>query len=165
MNKEKIQYKNTEKFTTEVIDEVLEVKRNYGLTADSLLKKASKKSSSLYEFFDWDNSSAGEKWRLHQARGIINEIKIIIGDKEQFAFEIIKLNIVDSTNVKSNNKASSREYKSIVEIMNNDDYRRQLIKKALAEAKYWKERHYELQELKSIFIAISEEDKKWQQKQ
>jgi len=39
MNKEKIQYKNTEKFTQEVIDEVLEVQKTYGLTPENLLKK------------------------------------------------------------------------------------------------------------------------------
>ena len=52
MKQKEIQYKNTEKFTPEVISEVLEVKDTYGLTAENLLRKASKKSSSLYEFFD-----------------------------------------------------------------------------------------------------------------
>jgi len=159
---EKIQYKNTEKFTTEVIDEVKEVQRKYGLTADSLLKKASKKSSSLYEFFDWDDSSAGEKWRLQQARGIINEIKIIVEDKELYAFENVNISVSNSSNAKSKNKSNSREYKTIVEIMNNPVYRKQLIQRALSEAKYWKERHSELKELNSIFISIDEQDKKWQ---
>lgn len=167
MNKEKIQYKNTEKFTTEVIDEVLEVQKTYGLTAANLLKKASKKSSSLYEFFDWDNSSAGEKWRLQQARGIINEIKIIVEDKEMYAFENVNISVEDKSKTQPNikSKFSSREYKPIVEIMNNNDYRRQLIQRALAEAKYWKERHSELKELNSIFVSISEGEKKWQRKQ
>ena len=160
---EKIQYKNTEKFTSEVIDEVLAVQENYGLTADSLLKKASKKSSSLYEFFDWDNSSAGEKWRLQQARGIINEIKVIVEDKEMYAFENVNISVENNSNTKKN--LSSREYKPIVEIMNNNNYRKQLIQRALAEARYWKERHSELKELNSIFSFIDEESEKWQKKQ
>jgi len=163
MNKEKIQYKNTEKFTAEVIDEVLEVQTKYGLTADSLLKKASKKSSSLYEFFDWDNSSAGDKWRLQQARTLINEIKVIVEDKEMYAFENIKVTIDKKTNVSDWIKKgnSSREYKPIVEIMDNVNYRQQLIQRALSEAKYWRERHLELVELKSIFCSIDVESKKW----
>ena len=112
-----MQYKNTEKFTTEVIDEVLEVQRNYGLTAENLLKKASKKSSSLYEFFDWDNSSAGDKWRLNQARQLINEIKIVVEDKEMYAFENVNITVEDKKDSKI--KISSREYKPIVEVMNN----------------------------------------------
>ena len=166
MNKEKIQYKNTEKFTQEVIDEVLEVQKAYGLTADSLLKKASKKSSSLYEFFDWDNSSAGDKWRLAQARCFINEIKIVVEDKEIYAFENVVISVEDKSITQPNNKGkfSSREYKPIVEIMNNEDYKTQLIQRALSEVKYWKERHSKLIELNPIFISISEEDKKWQKK-
>ena len=160
MNKEKIQYKNTEKFTTDVIDEVLEVQTKYGLTADSLLKKASKKSSSLYEFFDWDNSSAGDKWRLQQARTLINEIKIIVEDKEIYAFENVNISIANKED-SVKNKFSSREYKPIVEIMDNADFKQQLIQRALAEAKYWKERHSELVELNSIFCSIDEESKKW----
>lgn len=156
MNKEKIQYKNTERFTPEVIDEVLEVQKTYGLTADNLLKKASKKSSSLYEFFDWDNSSAGDKWRLQQARLLINEIKIVVEDKEMYAFENVNVTVEENT------KFNSREYKPIVEIMNNEDYRKQLIQKALSEIGYWQERHSDLTELNPIFIAVKEIKTKWQ---
>jgi len=163
MNKEKIQYKNTEKFTPEVISEVLEVKETYGLTAENLLRKASKKSSSLYEFFDWDNSSAGEKWRLHQARMIINEVKIVVDNKEYFAFENVNVNIDEES--ESNKKTfSQREYVTKLEVMNNEDYRKQLIHRALSEATYWKEKHAELIELNPIFISIDTEYKKWQNK-
>jgi len=162
MNKEKIQYKNTEKFTPEVIGEVLEVQKTYGLTAENILRKASKKSSSLYEFFDWDNSSAGEKWRLQQARGLINEIKIVVEDKEMYAFESVNVIVEDSkVSNKKNSKFGIREYKPIIEIMNNEDYRNQLIHRALMEANYWKERHTELVELNPIFISIDKENKKW----
>jgi hypothetical protein len=165
MNKEKIQYKNTEKFTPEVISEVLEVQETYGLTAENILRKASKKSSSLYEFFDWDNSSAGEKWRLSQARNLINEIKIIVEDKEMYAFENVRVIVEEPKNITSNiSKFGNREYMPIIEIMNNEDYRTQLIQRALSEANYWKERHKELKELGSIFISIETENKKWQNK-
>ena len=165
MNQEKIQYKNTEKFTPEVIDEILEVKDTYGLTAENILRKASKKSSLLYEFFDWDNSLAGEKWRLQQARSLINEIKIIVEDKELYAFENVNVTVKDEkTQKKSLSKFGSREYKTIIEVMNNEDYRNQLIHRALAEATYWKLRHAELIELNPIFISIETEKKKWQNK-
>ena len=166
MNKtEKIQYKNTEKFTAEVISEVLEVKNTYGLTAENILRKASKKSSSLYEFFDWDDSSAGEKWRLNQARSLINEIKIVVDNKEIYAFENVNVSVQESdVRTNSPSKFGNREYKTIIEIMNNEDYRNQLIHRALTEATYWKERHEELIELNPIFITIETENKKWQSK-
>lgn len=162
MKTEKIQYKNTEKFTPEVIEEVLEVQKKFGLTAENLLKKASKKSSSLYEFFDWDNSFAGEKWRLQQARGVINEIKIIVEDKEIYAFESVRIEIEDKKPKNPITKGfNTREYMPIIEIMNNEEYRKQLVQRALAEAVYWKTRHSELIELSPIFSLISETSKKW----
>jgi len=158
-----MQYKNTEKFTTEVIDEVIEVQKNYGLTAENLLKKASKKSSSLYEFFDWDNSSAGEKWRLTQARQLINEIKVIVNDKEIYAFENVNISVEDKVDTKTKT-SSSREYVPIVEVMSNEYFKQQIIQRALSEARYWKQRHLELVELKSIFDTIDDESEKWQPK-
>lgn len=165
MKQEKIQYKHTEKFTPEVIDEVLEVKDTYGLTAENVLRKASKKSSALYEFFDWNDSSAGEKWRLQQARSLINEIKIVVEDKVLYAFESVNVFVDDKKDSnKKPSKFGDREYKNIVEIMDNEDYRGQLIHRALAEVSYWKERHEELTELSSIFDTVETEKKKWQNK-
>jgi len=165
MKTKKIQYKNTEKFTPEVIDEVLEVQNKFGLTAENLLKNASRKSSSLYGFFDWDDSSAGTKWRLSQARQLINEIKVIVEDKEIYAFENVRVEIEDIKQSKSVKKnINNREYLPIVDVMNKEEYRTQLVKRALAEANYWKERHSELVELKPIFSLIEETDKKWQNK-
>jgi len=165
MKTEKIQYKNTEKFTPEVIEEVLEVQQKFGLTAESLLKKASKKSSSLYEFFDWDNNSAGEKWRLQQARQLINEIKIVVEDKELYAFESVTISIEDMKTPNNVKKGlSQREYKPIIEIMNNEEYRNQLINRALLEATYWKEKHSQLLELTPVFSAIDETKEEWQNK-
>ena len=165
MKQEKIQYKNTEKFTPEVIEEILEVKDKFGLTAENLLKNASKKSSLLYEFFDWDNSYAGEKWRLQQARSVINEVKIIVEDKELYAFENVRIEVEDLKPTTSVKKAiNNREYKTIIEIMNKEEYKVQLIQRALAEAVYWKERHSELIELSFIFSLIGETNKKWQNK-
>lgn len=165
MKEEKIQYKNTEKFTPEVIEEVMDVKTKYGLTAETLLKTARRKSSLLYGFFDWDDSSAGEKWRLQQARGFINEIKIVVEDKELYAFESVTVSVEDENPKSSVKKATTqREYKSIVEIMSKEEYRVQLVQRALAEATYWKERHFELNELQSIFSLIDKTNEEWQNK-
>jgi len=88
----KMEYKITEKFTPEVIDEIIEIQKEKGLTAETILDEAKKKSSPLHNFFDWDNTTAGEKWRLQQARILINEVKIIVNSKEMYAFENVRRN-------------------------------------------------------------------------
>jgi len=164
----KTQYKNTPKFTSEVIEEIVEVQEQQGLTPENLLRKASKKSSNLYGFFDWDNSQAGEKWRIQQARLLINEVKVIVEDKEMFAFENISIEVCaddeDGEKEEDSKIVSSREYKPIVEIMNKKEYRNQLIERALSEAMYWKDRHQELIELNPIFCSIDKIKTKWQKK-
>jgi len=159
----KIEYKETKKISKEVIDEILIVKEKKGLTAENLLNSARKKSSSLNKLFDWDDSTAAENWRMQQARQIINEVKIIVEDKELFAFENIRIS-VDEQSGESIEK-SKRVYEGIVEIMNDKEKRSQLILRALQEAKYWKERHSQFVELKTVFESIDREEKIWQKKQ
>jgi hypothetical protein len=46
------------------------------LTAEIVVEEARAKDSPLHEYFDWNNKEAGEKWRLHQARLLIVNVKI-----------------------------------------------------------------------------------------
>lgn len=159
----KEKYKETQKFTKEVIAEILEVKDESGLTAETLLDRAKNKKSNLHDFFEWDNSEAGEKWRLQQARIIINDVKIIVEDKELFAFE--NVSVVVKSNINSDeNTESKREYKTVIEISSNEDYRSQVLNRALGEISYWKEKYNELNELKDIFKSIEKTKTKWQKK-
>ena len=157
----KVKYKETGKINSQVIQEILKVEKQDGLTAESLLDKAKEKESPLHDLFDWNNSEAAEKWRLHQARILINEVKIIVGNKEMYAFENVKIAVEDM-----NKENSSRRYKPIVEILSNEDYRKQVIQSALDSLLYWKEKHSDFVELKPIFISIDkvkkELNKKWQ---
>ena len=155
-----MKYKETEKYTKEVINEILDVKEKSGLTAETLLARASKKNNPLNNLFEWDDINAGEKWRLQQARIVINEIKWYIEDKESFVFENVNVT------VESNNKTETRkEYKNQIEIVSNEDYKNQLITRALNEASYWKEKYQEFLELSKIFTSIENTKKKWQKKQ
>jgi len=164
-----IQYKETGKINSNVIHEILEVEKENGLTAENLLEKAKIKDSPLHDLFDWNNTEAGEKWRLHQARVLINEVKIIVGNREMYAFENIKISVSNrEENSKEDKEEYSRCYKPIVEILSNEDYRRQVIESALENITYWKEKHSDFAELKPIFVSIERVkknlNKKWQKK-
>jgi hypothetical protein len=157
-----IEYKTTGKFTPEVIEEIVAIQKGQGLTAETLLDEAKKKSSPLHEFFDWDDSSAAEKFRLQQARILINEVKIIVDSKEMYAFENVRVVVTQaSEDIK---EQTAREYKPIVEILNKEEYRLQVIKQALENISYWKEKYSEYSELKPIFLSIDKVKKKWQNK-
>lgn len=163
MKKVKMKYKETEKISKEVIKEILRVEKEKGLTAENLLEEARDEKSSLHKLFDWNNNKAGEKWRFHQARLLINEVKVIIDQQELYAFESVNIN---TSNLSE--EEIERVYKPVVEILNNEDLRIQVIKTAMEKQKYWKQQYSIYDELKSIVISIEKTekslDKKWLKK-
>ncbi len=154
------EYKKTKKFNSEVISEIVAIEKEDGLTAENLLERARDKSNPLHDFFEWNNSKAGEKWRLQQARFIINEVKIYVEDKEMFGFENVSVKTEDGT--------TKRVYKPMVEIISNESYRKQIIMRALQQQKYWAEQNKMYSEFKPIVSAIKKTEKnlkkKWQKK-
>ena len=153
----KVKYKTTDKISQEVIDELLSISRHEGLTAQNILHSAENPKNPLHKLFEWDNSKAGVSWRLHQARMLINEIRIVVDQKEMYAFENVQVEIDSS---------SSRQYKPIGEILSTENYRNQILKSALESLNYWKEKYAELSiPLKPIFVSIDKVNSKWQKQQ
>lgn len=62
--------------------ERLEQEHN-GLTAEIVLQAARRKRSELHKLFEWDDSSAAEKWRMHQARNLIRSVRVTVNDVKQ----------------------------------------------------------------------------------
>ena len=62
--------------TQEVTDAVQALAVTGDLTPDSVLGAASAPDSPLHPLFDWDDTSAGAKYRLIQARNLIRRIRV-----------------------------------------------------------------------------------------
>jgi len=135
-----MEYKITEKINQQVLNEILDIKSNKGLTAEQVLKQAEKKKSALHNLFEWDNDIAGEKYRLQQARILINEVKIIIDTKEYYAFE--NVNITISKPTETSDGEVVRQYFTRKEIIEEPSLRSQIIERAYNNILYWK-RQYE----------------------
>lgn len=54
------------------------LKRDGQLTASGILKEAKRKASPLHSLFEWNNTSAAEKYRLAQARNVIKRANVSI---------------------------------------------------------------------------------------
>lgn len=50
------------------------------LTPDVVVKEARLKKSPIHAAFEWDDTLAGEKYRLHQARNIIRAVRVVTED-------------------------------------------------------------------------------------
>ena len=149
-----MEYKINKRVTKSRINEILKIKENCGLTPENVVDAARDKNNPLHDIFEWNNSKAGKQWRLQQARMFINEIKVIIEDKEIYVYENVKVMVDDVT--------VNREYKTLTEIKKTPYMRKQILKQALDNIKMWKEK-YQLynKELKLIFDAIERTEKKF----
>lgn len=139
-----MEYKTSPRITKEVIKEILNVKKEKGLTPESIVERATNVHSELHELFNWDDNSAAHQWRLQQARVLINEIRVIIEEKEFHAFE----------NINITEEAGSNEYLERKEILDNEQFRQLMIKKAFSYLVYWKEQYKDYKEFNPIFKNI-----------
>jgi hypothetical protein len=112
---------------------------------DDIVNDARAKSSPLHRAFEWNNAKAAEAYRLEQARFMLGAIVIVheaapnVGPVRAF------VNIREGT---------QQSYTSTEDAMTVPDLRRQVIARALREAKEWRRRYQQYTELGTVFSAI-----------
>jgi hypothetical protein len=132
-------------------------KYNGTITPGLIVKEAENKYSPLNNLFDWDNDSAGPKYRLWQARMLITtlRIKVIYDGETKDVRQYLSVNINNDDDGKA-----VRAYLPTEVVLTNEKYKEQMLKKAISEAEYWKRSYRDFVELESIFKAINKTQKK-----
>jgi hypothetical protein len=156
-----MEYKITEKITEKVVKEILNIKEKKGLTAEEVLSQAQKKNSALHDFFTWDDSVAAEKYRLQQARILINEVKIIVNTEEYYAFENVNIKVNDS---ETEPLETTRQYFTRDEIISTPSLRQQIILRAYNNIIYWKKQYECYAEFQPIIEGIKRVEEQMEQK-
>lgn len=89
---------------------------NGELTAPLVLSEAASPSSPLHRHFEWDDSVAGQKYRLEQARDLIRSVRIEVLDDSPSGPRRVRayLNAVDE---------SGRSYRRTEDVVANDRLR------------------------------------------
>jgi len=99
------------------------------------------KTCPLNKYLDWNNKSAGEKWRLFQIRNIINHLEIKItyeGDTRPVkAFYSITEN-------------DDKQYVGLKDALDNVDWREQIVARGLGELRAWIVRYGVYEELRPV---------------
>ena len=106
--------------------------------------------SPLHAFFDWDDESAAQKYRLWKARKLIGSVRILVIDEKgrkvpQRAFFNVRLD---------DDEEPGRAYVSIGRVMEDAALRKQVVERALMDAEHWAEKYRQVRELKRIRIVI-----------
>lgn len=114
------------------------------VTAENVVNLARNENSEIHNDFEWNDSIAGEKYRLIQAGHMIRSF--VIENKETNREPIRAFEISTTPTV----------YKPIQIIIKHEDEYQNLLKRAKAEFKSMRKRYETLSELENVFSAIDD---------
>lgn len=120
------------------------------LLAVDVVDAARPENSVLHGQFDWDDSEAAEKWRLHQARNLIRVTVEYVGPKERQVPARVFVSLTPDR------RGDGGKYRLLASVMSNREYRKQLIADAKDDMEHFKKKYAELRELESVFRAMRE---------
>ena len=138
----------------ELCDKLRETK---GLTPQTLLDASRKEGTVLHDEFEWDDTVAGEKYRLDQSAHIIRSIIIVqkTEEEEEPDEEYVPVRAFFPVSETKGN------YESIHVIAKNDDMQRRLLDNCLSELKAFQRKYAAL---KDVVQSIEEPIRMIQQK-
>ena len=116
------------------------------LRPDDVVEAARPESSAMHGWFTWEDSEAAHKWRVHQARNLL-----------RVTVEYLPSGPADAVRVfvsLGSDQASEGGYRTMVDVMTDDDMQAELLQDALAEMEGFKRKYRRLTKLASVFDAI-----------
>lgn len=116
---------------------------------EQVLDKARDETSELHKCFDWDDSTAAEKYRLYQARNVINHLIVVQQEVEEPVKEPVKFRVM----LKNDRKPESGYKQTIVMVKDEDEYKK-LLEQAYNELRTFKQKYACLVELADIIAMI-----------
>lgn len=115
------------------------------LTPETVLDLARPEDSPLHSMFEWDDTIAAEKYRLSQARSIIQHITIVKGHPRSEPVQVRAF-------VSSGQRDGS--YKPITTVVTEMDSYAKLLSDAKLELQAFKNKYKDLIEFKELFELI-----------
>lgn len=116
---------------------------------EQVVAKAKDKDSELHKCFDWNDTSAAEKYRLFQAKQVINHLIVIKRDVEEPEKEPVQFRVM-----LKNEKSYDSGYKQTIVMVRDEDEYRKMLEQAYAELKAFKKKYACLSELSYILAMI-----------
>ena len=161
------------KVSAQIVGETMEaiVKRGDQLTAQSFLDESRPVEAPTHALFEWDDSIAAEKYRLHQSKNVIllvecTEETIEVPDANT-EVEVVEVSEPpkESTkfryavvNVNPKRPGQIANFVPIQTALSNEDMRRQVLANAIGELKSIYRRYSTLKELAAVMEEIRKLD-------
>lgn len=136
-------------------------RENGKVTAENLINSARPQDSIMHDCFEWNDTEAAEKYRLLEAKNVINQlVKVVVEkDSEQSRGQRAYVNINPQRGF-----GSKGDYISIERAMSEEETRKIVLKRALEELIAYKRKYQEFSELSKVFSTIGEVEKEFKER-
>ena len=121
------------------------------LQPQTVVEAARDPKSPLHDSFDWDDTEAASKWRLHQARQLI---RVLVRYEPVTGGKTVPVRVFVS--LTPDRKEDGGGYRLSQSVFSDDDMRRQLLVDARREMARFREKYSALTELAKVFEAMEE---------
>ena len=137
--------------TEAVRDRMMDIahQNNGVLTPNAVLDDARDATSPLNPLFEWDDTAAGESFRLIQSAGLIRRVRITVIRSERKG-RTVEVRAVRQFEV----PIRGGGYRTIESVMQDDRQRESLLEQALRDFEALRRRYEQLTELAPVFSAI-----------
>ena len=117
-----------------------------GVTAEIVVREASRKRSPLHAGFTWDDTEAAKEYRLEEARRMIRSVVVISKRAGEPDIYTAYVSVRDE---------EGQRYLPIYEALSNEQTREQGLRRALQELQSWQRRYHDFEELAVVFQAMT----------
>lgn len=116
------------------------------LVAEHVVEAAKRAASPLHNMFDWDDSEAANKWRIHQARQLIRVTVEYIGKGEDKIPMRVFVSLTDDR--------VEGGYRVTAQVLSDAAKRKQMLDDAIEEMNRFRRKYAALKELAEVFEAM-----------
>ena len=145
------QFPVSAEFAANVIRDLQRSLNKDAISAKELLDASRDDGAPLHNCFEWDNDIAAEKYRVYQARHIINSIEIVYVKADTPEHLSRSRYFV---NTAPNAPKVQGQFVSVDVAFTNENYRNAVLKDALRELRAFQIKYSRYQELSGVFKAI-----------
>lgn len=136
------------KKAAKVVRALRKLKKNGRLTPEDVVKAAKNPKSPLHPCFEWDDEEAAHQYRLHQARNLVNHVRVRFVDEEGDEIEPPRRVFVRDIDDEGSH------YREIVDVQEAETVDR-IMAKAISDLADWVDRYQDLaDQLPGVFSEV-----------
>lgn len=114
------------------------------IKAEDVVAAAKKTTSPLHELFEWDDKRAARKYRIEQARHVLQHIAVKVVDSSGNQKELRAFHSIPFTFQSGDKERTERRYVHINVIEKEPEQAQSVVEQAKEELQEWRQRHRDL---------------------